>query len=70
MLGQSRGVEMLETLNRLMAYAVEQFGRDRIYSVRFGGSTPIVEVCSNDSSRIVALWDVNGEITVKRFGKT
>jgi hypothetical protein len=56
----------METLNKLMTHAVEQYGRDRTYSVRFGGSTPIITV-SDDADPIAELWGVNGKIKVKRF---
>lgn len=55
----------METLNKLMTHAVEQYGRDRTYSVRFGGSTPIITV--SDDGPIAELWDTNGKIKVKRF---
>ena len=64
---------MLEALNRLMAYAVGQFGRDRIYTVRFGGSTPIISVSDcyswdgSEPTRIAELWDANGETKIKQF---
>jgi hypothetical protein len=64
---------MLETLNRLMAYAIEQFGRSRIYTVRFGSSTPIVSVADcyswdgSEPTRIAELWDADGETKVERF---
>ena len=57
----------METLNKLMTHAVEQYGRDRTYSVRFGGSTPIITVSDDDDGPIAELWGVNGEIKIKRF---
>jgi hypothetical protein len=64
---------MMEALNRLMAYAVGQFGRDRIYSVRFCASTPIISVADcysfdgSEPTRIAELWDANGETKIQRF---
>lgn len=54
-------------LNTLMAYAVEQYGRDRNYTVRFGGSTPVIGVYEDDAetpraTRIAEVWLANGEI--------
>jgi len=56
-----------------MAHAVEQFGRDRTYTVWFDDSTPIISVAdrySFDGSEptvIAELWEVNGETKVDRF---
>jgi hypothetical protein len=62
-------MEAMDKLNRLMAYAVKQFGRDRTYSIMFGASTPVVTVFE-DSDRLAEVWDMNGEINVKRFPRT
>jgi hypothetical protein len=57
----------MEQVNTLMAHAVKQYGRDRNYTVRFGGSTPIIGVYEDDpetprATRIAEVWMVNGEI--------
>jgi hypothetical protein len=57
---------MVEIMLTLMAHAVGQFGRDRTYKVRFGGSTPIVEAYDDDA-RLAEFWSVNGVIHEKKF---
>ena len=56
----------METLQFLMTHAVGQYGRDRIYSVTFGASTPIVQVYE-DETRLADFWTVNGVIHEKKF---
>ena len=50
----------------LIAHAVGQFGRDRTYTLRFGGSSPIVSVYEDD--RLLAeFWMANDAIQEKKF---
>ena len=58
-----------EILKTLMAHAVGQFGRDRFYTVRFGCSTPIVQVYDDDedNTRLAEFWMSNDVIQEKKF---
>jgi len=53
-------------LGILMPHAVAQFGKDRVYHVRFGGSTPVIAVYE-DEFEIAQLWMVNAEIHQKIY---
>jgi hypothetical protein len=59
----------VETLRVLINYAVGQYGKDRVYSIRFGASTPSVTVYEDttDKPLVAEVWDVNGVINEKRF---
>ena len=57
---------MLNLATILLAHAVDQLGRDRTYSVTFGGSTPIVRVYE-DETLLADFWTVNGIIYEKKF---
>ena len=57
----------VEMLKILMAHAVGQFGRDRLYTVRFGTSTPIVSAYENDETRLAEFWMSNDVIQEKKF---
>ena len=56
-----------EILKILMVHAVGQFGLDRFYTVRFGCSTPIVQVYEDDDTRLVEFWMSNDVIQEKKF---
>ena len=56
----------MENVMLLLTYAVGQYGRDRIYSVTFGASTPIVRVYE-DEIRLADLWMINNDIQQKKF---
>lgn len=56
----------MENLNALLAHAVGQHGRDRTYTVRFGASTPIVDVYE-DGVHLAEFWLVNGVVHEKKF---
>jgi hypothetical protein len=56
----------METLKFLLTHAVGQFGRDRTYKIRFGASTPIVDVFEDDT-RLAEFWTVNDVIHEKKF---
>ena len=43
-------------VTKLMRYAVERYGRDRHYEIRFGASTPIVLITWPDGTAIAELW--------------
>ena len=63
---------MIEKAKILLAHAVEQFGKaDREYKLRFGASSPHVEVANDDGwnpkDRIASLWMVDDEIKVKKY---
>lgn len=59
---------MIDMLSTLMARAVEQFGRDRFYTVIFSASTPIVRVYEDaDSDRLADFWMSDGVIQEKKF---
>jgi len=47
---------MMDKVNALLQYAVEQYGRDRHYAVSFGASTPTVCVNWSDGTAIAELW--------------
>jgi hypothetical protein len=53
-------------MNFLLNHAVGQLGRDRIYSVTFGVSTPTVRVFE-DETLLADFWTVNGVIHEKKF---
>lgn len=57
---------MLELMNFLLNHAVGQLGRDRIYSVTFGASTPTVRVFE-DETLLADFWTVDGVIHEKKF---
>jgi len=58
----------IEIMKTLMAHAVGQFGRDRFYTVRFGGSTPIVSVFENEGiTKLAEFWMSNDVIQEKKF---
>lgn len=50
----------------LISHAVGQFGRDRTYTLRFGGSSPIVSVFEGDTL-LAELWMANDVIQEKKF---
>lgn len=52
---------MIEMLKLLIAHAVGLHGRNRIYNVSFGASTPIVRVYS-DGYLLAEFWAVNDVI--------
>ena len=56
----------METLQFLIAHAIGQHGKDRTYTVRFGTSTPIVDVY-DEGTRLAEFWTVNGVIHEKKF---
>ena len=58
---------MLDQVNKLMQRAVEMYGRDRYYKIRFGTSTPIVLVTWPDGSAIAELFLQNDEINEIKF---
>jgi hypothetical protein len=55
-----------EMLNTLMVHVVKKFGQDRFYTVRFGASTPIVQVYEDDT-RLAEVWISNDVIQEKKF---
>ena len=59
----------IEMLNTLMSHAVKQFGQDRFYTVRFGASTPIVQVYEDEDDiiRLSEVWMSNDAIQEKKF---
>lgn len=59
---------MIEKAKVLLAHAVEQFGTaDRKYELRFGASSPHVEVVNDDGGGWIAtLWMMDDEIKVKK----
>lgn len=59
----------MENARILIDYAVGQFGRDRIYKLTFGVSTPTVYVHEWDSSEslIGELWMKDGEPVLRRY---
>ena len=59
---------MMDKVNTLMQYAVDQYGRDRHYEVSFGASTPTVLVTWPDGTAIAELWMLKNEIRKTVFG--
>jgi len=59
---------MMDKVNNLLQYAVEQYGRDRHYDVSFGASTPTVLVTWPDGTAIAELWFKNDEMQKVVFG--
>ncbi len=55
---------MMDKVNALLKYAVEQCGRDRHYKVSFGEDmmTPEVLITEPDGTPINAVWFKGGEI--------
>lgn len=56
----------MELLKFLIEHAVGQCGRDRTYTIRFGGSTPIVDVYDGDT-RLREYWTASGIIHENKF---
>jgi len=59
---------MMDKVNALLHYAVEQYGRDRHYEVSFCASTPTVLVNWPDGTAIAELWFKNDEMQKVVFG--
>jgi len=57
----------MDKLDKLMRYAIEQYGRDRHYEIRFGASTPIVLITWPDGTAIAELWMSNSDICKNVF---
>lgn len=53
----------MHTLDSMLAYTVEQYGRDRSYTVKFGieGKSPMVWV-NEDDCLLASFWLDNGEM--------
>ena len=58
---------MMTEIDKLMRHAVERYGRDRHYEIRFGASSPIVLVTWSDGTAIAELWLSNSEIREEVF---
>ena len=61
---------MNDTLNSLLDHAVNQFGLDRSYTVKFGldGKNPMVWV-KEDDVLLASLWFDEGEIRKAQYYK-
>ena len=56
-------------MENLLAYAVSQWGKDRCYTVRFGGSGAIILCTENDGSPVAEAWQAGDEIKTQLFYK-
>lgn len=61
-------MDQVQRAQQLLAYAVTQYGRDRLYSIMFGASTPQVTVSEDKHGDIIArLWYKADNIKIEKF---
>jgi hypothetical protein len=53
----------------LLAHAMGQHGLDATYQVRFGGSSPLIDVISYRENKLAEYWFVGDVIHEKKFLK-
>ena len=54
-------------MEKMLSYAVEQWGKDRYYTVRFGGSGAIILCREPDGTPIAEVWQAGDEIKTRHF---
>jgi hypothetical protein len=62
--GESK-MDQVKRAQNLLKYAVEQFGRDRLYRVMFCGSTPVISAYDADETPIAEVWYQNDTLKIK-----
>ena len=56
-------------MEKLLSYAVSQWGKDRAYTVRFGEAGAIILCTEPDGTPVAGVWQEGDEIKTQPFYK-